>query len=281
VLGLGRAGEPVAPRLGDAPAAPIPTTSNPERSVTSLGSASLMALKRTLARYRFLLDFHLVSRRAQITLCGGMPRSGSTWLFNAARILMLGPDPEQVRLGSGWVDDWRSIPKLPRMLVKTHTFDEFLVARSRHVLYSFRDLRDAIASARRMFGTQPSLDLAREWIQADHQWRGTASLVMRYETMLADPALVIAELARVLAVDDVTPHEVALQLDTLAHPGVVGSGEGYDSTTLLHRGHITDGRSGSWANDLDPQFVRQMETEFEDWFRRNGYATTQERSRDR
>ena len=48
-------------------------------------------------------------------------------------------------------------------------------------------------------------------------------------------------------------------------------GAHYKKETLYHDGHITDGRHGSWKDDLDPEFVRQIEDKYHDWFVINDY----------
>jgi len=42
---------------------------------------------------------------------------------------------------------------------------------------------------------------------------------------------------------------------------------------LLHPNHITDGRHGSWHGILNENLVRQLESDYEWWFKLNGYKT--------
>ena len=87
-----------------------------------------------------------------------MPRSGSTWLYNAARLLLRRAPQGGADLSGGWIGDWRRLPKRRRLLLKVHEFDPFLAKKARLVLYSYRDLRDALASCRRKFDIEPSLE---------------------------------------------------------------------------------------------------------------------------
>lgn len=226
-------------------------------------AALLDRLKRT-ALHR---DVCRVARRSRMVLSAGMPRSGSTWLFNAARLLLrrsCGGD-----LASGWVGDWYQLPRRRTLLLKLHDFDPFLARHAHVVLYSYRDVRDALASSRRKFGIEPMPDLARRWIQDDRRWRSTAHFVLRYESMRENPAEALARLAAVLQAGDVCPEEVLAELATLQPAG--DSPHPYHPETLLHVGHITDGRHGAWQGWIAPEVVRQIETEFAEWLRANGY----------
>jgi hypothetical protein len=228
----------------------------------------LHIVHRITERRRFRLAFLRRWGRSRIILSAGMPRSGSTWEYNAARLLLrraLGND-----LSSGWIDDWQRLPQAPVLLLKLHEFDAFLARHAAVILYSFRDLRDALASSRRMFGTAPSLELARRWLNADRQWRAVADCSVRYEDLLTDSATLVCGLARALAVGEIHADEVLQEIAALSDRSGDGPG-GYDPDSLLHRGHITDGRHGTWREWLEPELLRKLEREFHDWFQNNGY----------
>jgi hypothetical protein len=227
----------------------------------------LTGLRSLAAGWRFRLGFSRAWRRSRIILSAGMPRSGSTWLFNAARLLLRRAEGDG--LSSGWVEDWPTLPPGRTLLLKVHDFDAPLARRADVVLYSYRDVRDVLASSKRKFGTPPSVEAARRLLEQDCEWRKAARLVMRYESMLADPAAVVKELAEVLQVRDVDPAAVAEEvrgLDAREPP----SG-GYDRETLLHPGHITDGRHGSWEGWLDADLLRRIQEQCGDWLTANGY----------
>lgn len=218
-------------------------------------------------RAKFRLSYRGAALRSRIILSAGMPRSGSTWLFNAARLLLQSHDTPS----SGWIGDWATLPRRPLMLVKIHEHDPFLARHAHGILYSYRDIRDALASGKRKFGIEPTLELARHWLASDRRWRAQATFTLRYESMLTDPESTVRALARSLrlAPDDakfILPqlHQVDYQPDR-ARPG------SYDRETLLHPGHITDGRHGSWRGWLSPALVRQIEDECHDWLVENGY----------
>ncbi len=220
------------------------------------------------SRAYFRMSYWSVARRSRIILSAGMPRSGSTWVFNAARLLLRSKGD----LGSGWIEDWATIPRAPTVLVKVHAHDPFLARSAHAILYSFRDIRDALASRKRMFGIDPTLEDARQWLKFDRRWREQAAVTVRYESMLADPVGTVADLASALGLSDADPAGVLRQLAQIDHQTPhIGLGA-YDRETLLHRGHITDGRHGAWGGWLSPAFVRQLEQECGGWLAENGYV---------
>ncbi len=218
-------------------------------------------------RHRFRLSFWRAARRSTIILSAGMPRSGSTWLFNAARLLLQAHGDTS----SGWIGDWASLPRKPVMLIKVHDYDPFLARHARVILYSYRDIRDALASSKRMFHTEPTLALARHWLDCDRRWREQATFTLRYESMMVDPSRSIAALARTLHLPGVDPKQVHRQLAQLDYrPDRTEPGT-YDHKTLLHPNHITDGRHGAWVGWLNPTLLHQLEDECADWLADNGY----------
>jgi hypothetical protein len=225
-------------------------------------------LHKMAKRSLFCLEYLLYSRRCPVVLSAGMPRSGSTWLYNAARLLLRRRHGDA--LGCGWIGDWRSLPRKPAMLLKIHEIDPFTVKRASVILYSYRDLRDALASNKRKFATEPTLGLARQWLAQDQHWRGVADFTLRYETMLEDPEAALSDLADVLKVKDAPVAEFARELSGL-NARVGARRDSYQPETLIHPGHITDGRHMTWQAYLSGGLVRQIEEEFREWFVANGY----------
>lgn len=231
-----------------------------------------MGLREIWQRARFRYRAWSTARRTRIILSAGMPRSGSTWLFNAARLML----QAQGEIASGWIDDWDSLPTRPVTLLKVHDYDAVLAHHASVILYSYRDIRDALASSRRKFNTEPTIELARQWLASDRQWRARATFAMRYESMRANPIETIERLALALGAT-IDPVSIAQQLDAIEYLERQATPGAYDRETLLHPGHITDGRHGTWQDWLDPDLIDQIEDECADWLAANGYPTTQSR----
>lgn len=238
---------------------------------------------------------------SSLILSAGMPRSGSTWLYNALRLLLLERHPGPGQLACGWVGDLARLPPAPCRLVKLHEYDATLAAQASFVVWSFRDLRDAMASQFRKFGTPPTLGLADYLIAQDARWTARADHVMRYEDLLSDPAGEVQRLAQALdlhlgaaaseTADSVgadaslgapgaqaslsTARAQAL-VDTLARLSYDSDGprnDTYNELTLLHRGHVTDGRAGSWPQGLPAALEREIAERHATWFAARGYDT--------
>ena len=118
-------------------------------------------ISRKIRRLIDFIDFYRVSTTSKIILSAGMPRSGSTWLYNAARLLLISSSSVGNNLSSGWIEDLGTLSKKEVMLIKIHDLPKFLSKKSQIILYSYRDLRDALASSKRKFGNEPSMDKAK------------------------------------------------------------------------------------------------------------------------
>ncbi len=209
-----------------------------------------------------------------LVLSAGMPRSGSTWLYNALRLLLRQRFPRPGELACGWVGDLdRIAADAPCRLVKIHEWDEGLAAQAAFVAWSYRDLRDAMASQHRKFGGALSLAFADYLVRQDARWTARADHVMRYEDMRADPQRELARLATALSLDGVDLPALRCELDGLSYDSEGPRNAAYHELTLLHRGHVTDGRVGSWRNGMPAALAQQIVSAHDGWFRTRGYDT--------
>ncbi len=206
----------------------------------------------------------------EIILAAGMPRSGSTWLYNATRLL-IASKTGKADFSAGWIEDFNAMPKAQLMLLKIHNFDESWSKKSRLILYSFRDVRDALASMKRKFGVMPTFQLAQNIIENDFKWRSVSSYNLRYETMLRMPSAILEELSKVLAIP-CDSETILSRLNLLEYNDSGPKNDRYHMTNLLHKNHITDGRQGSWRGSLDESVVREIEQTFRGWFQKNDYS---------
>jgi len=214
-----------------------------------------------------------------IYVCAGMYRSGSTWLFNAVRLILSSANVPG--LAAGWITDKNSLLMHENSVVKIHSFDEDLAARNGTiVLTSHRDLRDIVASLNRKFKTGFSTSLLRETLEHHAQWSKFAMLDLRYEDLLEDRVLQVQRVAEVLQLPKSTLEQLSYgslsaELDserfceTRRHSQLP-----HDLTNLLHDGHITDGRHGSWKGYVPDAIVKEIEDEFRFWLEARGYPTS-------
>ncbi len=182
----------------------------------------------------------------RIVLVAGVPRSGSTWAFNAARRLYTEAGTD---LCAAWVDDWDRASPAPVHLVKAHQVAEVDFTPDL-VLTTARAPADCIASLVRM-GWVPREPEAIRRAHAHHlrlqdHWRAQSAIELDYDRILADPAAELARLAGVLGLE--VPSDriaaIAAELAGMRAP----EGGSYDPETLLHPGH----RAGAGeAEDTD------------------------------
>jgi hypothetical protein len=158
-------------------------------------------------------------------------------------------------------------------VVKVHEPNEPLLRRARIVLTSRRDLRDIAASAwKRGWVTDQATTLAfLDSVISQHAfWRNHCTYEMVYEQMMQDRPAEIMRIAAALglaSVDHDTALAVANQIDALNFDD---SREGeFDATSLLHKGHIMDGRSGYHADALPEALVAAIDQRYACWLRDN------------
>jgi len=168
------------------------------------------------------------------------------------------------------------------MLIKIHEYDEDLVNGSRAVFYSYRDIRDAIASQQRKFGGEPSLEWADHFVELHEQWMQVAHFAMKYESMLADKENVIVQIARTLAGRQIlqcdntngfmNPAKIVHEIEQLSYDAAGDKNDDYHEINLFHKGHITDGRYGAWDEYLNADLTARVTEKYGWWFEKYGYA---------
>lgn len=225
---------------------------------------------RVLGRW---YDYAVAGRRRELVLAAGMPRSGSTWFYNATR-LSLAESGKQT--ASGWIDDQLPLRRKsePTLLLKIHDYDPVLTRVAQRVIYSYRDIRDVLASMNRIWGRPPTLEVARTLVRRDQHWRAMATFQARYEDMIADRLAVLTALRAHLGLPEEGAEECLAQLERLtAPPGTSDTPTmSYAPDTLLHPGHVTNGRAGAWQAEVDPVVITEIEREFGWWLEDNGYS---------
>ncbi len=70
----------------------------------------------------------------QLILSAGMPRSGSTWLYNAMRIML--KSDIGIDLGAGWIQDIEKFKDHDTILLKLHSYIPHLASKATFVAYS-------------------------------------------------------------------------------------------------------------------------------------------------
>jgi hypothetical protein len=206
------------------------------------------------------------SGNATVVVSAGMPRSGSTLVFNVLREYLT--RKFQDRLATGWVNDLRMDAAVDALLVKTHVVTPLLNVRSNYYFYSFRDVRDALLSAQRKFGREPTIHACGHYIKGFAHARRYAHAVLRYEDFSRNNDLLIQAVGKVLG--DEHCRSGILQLIPKPNQGP-SLAEAYDPRSLLHANHATGTMEGEWRSELGSDLLKEIDRKFGWWLDENRY----------
>jgi len=205
-----------------------------------------------------------------LIICAGMHRSGSTWLYNVVRYCCMNAG---LRTYGDYAKKYRDTIPADVHVLKIHPFKQHYCDRAKHVFTTVRDLRDVVASMIRYNITRPTpRDVAHsteKLINREYAaWAPYSSLEIRYEEMVLDRPAAVAAVLRVLdlpsVVDPVEVHRDVEKLTRMALPDL-------DRTTQLWPRHVTNGRTGSYAETLSPELIKIVENIGGSWLTEHGY----------
>jgi hypothetical protein len=212
----------------------------------------------------------------RLIISAGPMRSGSTWLFNAARLLL---SSHEDNLYSEWVQDLdpARMAAASTVLIKLHGPEDSLATQADVILTCHRDLRDVAVSLVDVGWTDfEHVPTVVESIQDAHIfWSARSTLNLAYSDMVSRPAESVTEVAYALSllVESETAVRIAGQLDRLEADCL--SERGHDFVSLLHKNHRRDGRAGRWRESQLPQdTAAEIVTRCSEWMLRYGYVTT-------
>ena len=226
-------------------------------------------------------------------ICAGLPRSASTWIYNATRLLLKSRGKVAGISSNGIPADLRSYARTNAcLLVKAHEPDDALVGLAQMldapIIVSVRDPRDALVSF------EISLGVSRA--DALGQLKGSAAallklddypqkLLLKYEET-SDRVACLTEIANHIGVQPSAEllHEIAEELDLetvkkdiarLEAEGVLDSArpaEVWTEDSLWHPNHCGDGASGKLREKLSPFDAAIVGNQLRAFFDRFGYA---------
>lgn len=200
-------------------------------------------------------------------LCAGMPRSGSTWLYNVVRILC---QDNYDKPYTCWVADFQrpTYEKSDAAVVKVHGRNIEFMKFEPIVLTCHRDLRDVAASLvlKRWNRVDSVVDGLSTVVPAYWHWAQHAVFDFEYEDLLTDPVGLAREviIATGLSGD---AQAIVDEISTLSNKTAAT----YDKQNLLHHNHSTRRVSGYHMDVLPPEVVQRLETVYHDYFTKLGY----------
>ena len=203
--------------------------------------------------------------REPLIVSAGMPRSGSTLLFNVVRELLMIKWERQ--LTAGWEGDFLSLPPGKAYLVKTHKFNSFSRLRSKRSFYSYRDIRSAIASRIKKTGKIVGIEFVRRHIKQYQIARRHCDVCFSYERLTKNLEEVVIDVARSLGIP-CDPERIRSKVMQLPLPGPECR---YSPVTLLHPNHFTQTSPTDWRRLLPESLQQEIGEEFAWWFEECGY----------
>ena len=210
----------------------------------------------------------------RLILAAGMPRSGSTWLFNAVRLIV---EADGGAAFACWVGDLgSSAPGVcDDLIIKIHNADPKLARRANFVFSSHRDLRDIGASIREMGWAKSDNGVMRQVAKvrrAHAFWSAEADLDVAYAAILRRPLKILRRLADILRIpaDDAALKRINAELKGLSADSRRMTAQ-HDAVTLMHQGHRKDGRAGSWRERMSEELAGRIVAEHGDWLGAHGY----------
>jgi hypothetical protein len=228
--------------LGQMPAPPAP-----DQMATLMSNMHAIRAELTAARGRDRKITHLRLPRSVVDppfviAIAGVPRSGSTWLFNAVRHLC---EAAGETCYAAWVDDYAPADAPPRAIdiVKLHNPDTLTMPVNR-ILTTRRDLIERLASILRMGWISPEPDALRNaalgQARMAEYWAAQTDCEITYQDIETNPAEAVARVARAtdLPCDPSTAVEIADALREMSEQEtVVTNHRNHDPETLMHPGH--------------------------------------------
>lgn len=179
--------------------------------------------------------------RPFVVAAAGVPRSGSTWVYNAVRLLC---GKAGLSCYAEWCKDYdpAAHADFDIHLVKLHDAKDFTFPAHR-ILTSRRDLLERLASLLRMgwLKEDPASvqRAAEQQAELAEYWSARTDNETQYYDIREQPAEAVLEIAGVLeiACSRETAEAIGCELSGLQVPETADSSRGHDAATLLHPGH--------------------------------------------
>ena len=236
-----------------------------------------------------------------------MPRSGSTWLYNFARLLIHATRPPPVVAGFGTIGAWQGMlaSTARSIVVKTHDFIPDLASRTSIAFVTHRDLRAICASAaqvadaslrnRGLDGGSCYRGLHR-FIGAHGEWRKWGAFDFRFEQHFEGGFEARHRLAEQVALLLGVKHcqrtrsrgaakraiESTLSATDRLFAIHAGSSGGRNRSDFhldqIHAKHIT-GAGANYSRIIPPRAIQEIEESFGDWLSDMGYPLAKTQSR--
>lgn len=227
---------------------------------------------------RMALEKKQIATRATgrpIYVCAGITHSGSTWLFNAMRLVL---ERRYRNVYSTWIGDRNPAVEESAdvTLIKVHNQNDKLANEADVILTSHRDPRDIIASMLSAGGSisdrHTALWLLQNCRSAYEFWAPLSEIDFAYMDIIHNDEECVRRIAVALNVElsEATIQRIVKELRHI--PNNRYPDEKHDPEFLTHVNHHTDGRDGLWKDQLPAAVVQSTLSEHRDWIEKLGYS---------
>jgi hypothetical protein len=220
-------------------------------------------------------DCNVVTNNQQrLILVAGMIRSGSTWLYNAARLILI---YESHDVYGCWIDDLdeNKAGVAGNVLVKIHAMNDAIASKADIILTCHRDLRDVALSIQDIGWASDDSKVVDQvgYARACHDyWLPKAALNISYEYICGHPIDALRKIAKVIGCH-LSERQLADVATELSNMKIDSTKNGYDLANLLHPNHKSNGTPGRWRKDMNVSLFNEIESRHGDWLGRYGYST--------
>lgn len=214
-------------------------------------------------------DFHLIMKtiRNRLVVSSGMPRSGSTLLFNILREILLTQYREK-DISTCWITEIKDQKFTKVYLIKTHFVGRFLNMFGNEKFYTYRDIRTAAVSRKKRFNEEITMKMFDEYIKQYQYAKQIGSLCIRYEDFIANKAEWIEKIANTLKIS-IDVAEIEHKVDQIKPPKKTS--KGHEKSTLLHAGHVTGSNKDDWSEYISEALMAELIEKYQWWFDECGY----------
>ena len=215
------------------------------------------------------------------------PRSGNTFFRNVLH------DVYGVESSTYHLDPNRRVDKNYAVfkVVKTHLLPGQLPVETSDwpAVYLVRDGRDSLVSIahHRKDIVAPGTDFYNNLIEATlaqngsffggwsenvRQWAERASIVIRFEDLIADPIREVEKLRQLIDLPPADPTKLPTFQSLREGEPAYGGGKGANFNPATNRKHFRKGKVGSWKEEVTPELGRLLEAVHGPMLRQYGYA---------
>lgn len=210
--------------------------------------------------------------KCKLVIAAGAFRSGSTWLFNAIRLVL---NEKSNNIYACWVGDYDASKALncEYVLVKIHSKSEEWCNSAGRIFTIHRDLRDVARSAIDFVGAQTFeevMPLIRGAAKDHDFWQEFCHADYDFQSISTSSEYIVKDIATNLDID-LSQEKVSFISDRLKNLKEPVDSNNYDPVTLLHPKHRFDGMSSTWSRRITAEQSDLIMKEFSSWMNARGY----------